>query len=65
MRFNAKSIIIAGGVAALSLSIVGCHGQTASGSGYMPPSATVLPASQARSAMEPHAKTRRNSKSSL
>jgi hypothetical protein len=46
MRFNSKSITIAGGVAALTLSLIGCHGQSPAGSGYMPPSTSALPGSQ-------------------
>lgn len=45
MRLNSKSIVIAGSLAALTLGMIGCHGQDPGSAGYMPPSTSVLPAS--------------------
>jgi hypothetical protein len=46
MRFNSKSISLAASAAALSLSMVACHGQYPGSTGYMPTSTSALPASQ-------------------
>lgn len=55
MRFNAKSIVIAASLAALSFGMIGCHGQYPGTSGYMPPSASALPAAP-MSGMQPDKK---------
>lgn len=53
MKFDSKSIVIAGTLAALSLSMIGCHGQSPGGAGYVPSSTTVLPASQMGEGLQP------------
>jgi hypothetical protein len=46
MRFNSKSIVLAGSLAALTLSLVACHGQSPGGAAYVPASTSALPVSQ-------------------
>ncbi len=46
MTFNLKRISITAGAAALSLSVVACHGQSPGGSGYVPPASTSFSAAQ-------------------
>jgi hypothetical protein len=58
MRFNSKSIIIAGSIAALSLGMVACHGQSPGDSAYVPTSTAALPASGLGSAIQPAGKKR-------
>jgi|SRR5579863_3395573 len=53
MSFIVKSIVTASTLAALTLSMIGCHGQYPGGTGYVPASTTALPASQAGGAMQP------------
>jgi hypothetical protein len=46
MTFNLKRIVVTIGAAALSLSTIACHGQSPSGSGYVPTASTALSAAQ-------------------
>ncbi|HEX3368520.1 MAG TPA: hypothetical protein VHS56_03010 [Candidatus Cybelea sp.] len=51
MRFNLRRINLAAAAAALSLSIVACHGASPGGSSYVPAGSTALSAPQAGSGL--------------
>ena len=63
MRFNFKSITLAGGVAALSLSMAACHGGYPGGASYVPASSAALSAPQGGS-FDPAAKKKKRIESS-